>query len=64
MLPMRAARQAAKHCHGEALSRAEILRGYTLAGIHMLGKASADDQAQLAYTFQSKMPAVDTRLRD
>ena len=53
---------AAKHLHGETLSRAEIVRRYTLAGTQILGNASPEDQARLAYKFQPTMTVTDTRL--
>ena len=54
---------AAKQWPTETLSRAEIVRRYTVFGIQVLKNTSADDQTRLSHQFQASMEASDTRLK-
>jgi hypothetical protein len=54
---------AAKQWPTETLSRAEIVRRYTMFGIQALKNTSADDQSRLTHQFQASMEASDTRLK-
>jgi hypothetical protein len=60
---MRIQQAASKQFPNETLSRAEIVRRYTLAGIDALKQLSSADRARLANGFQASMEAADERMR-
>jgi hypothetical protein len=60
---LRIQQAAQKQFPNENLSRAEIIRRYTLAGVDVFEQLSASDRARLAHEFQASMQASDQRLR-
>ena len=59
---LRIQQAASKQFPNEALSHAEIVRRYTLAGIDALKQLSSADRARLAHGFQASMEAADERM--
>jgi hypothetical protein len=55
---------AAEQFPGKVLSRAEIVRRYTLAGIEALAGTSEEERKRLVHEFQLSMYASDGRLRN
>ena len=60
---MRIQQCAEKQWPQECLSRAEIVRRYTLFGMEALKNLSSADQSRLADRFQASMEATGERLR-
>ena len=54
---------ARKQYPSETLSRGEIMRRLSLAGIETLKNVSHADRARLAHGFQASMEAGDARLK-
>jgi hypothetical protein len=54
---------AQKAFPNENLTRSEIVRRYTLAGIDALKQLSASDRARLAHEYQASMEAPEERLK-
>lgn len=61
---LRIQQAAAKQFGSEILSRAEIVRRYTLAGVTALEQVPKGERARLAHGFRTSMQAGEERRRD